>query len=234
MQKGKAVLTFCILFLCSFYSASSHRIQIQPNAQPPTIPPPPLPIFGFMAANFNTYTFLVAGDTAYCMDVLGAGKIAFGLAEGGVTESPEGRTDLLLTQQEFDTGNLIPVGGPAINPVTGHFNLAFGVEYNYDPGGTPPVFEISAVGVTITLNLEDYPGEDICIIYLREHNGRKVMLVWGYGWRGTYAGSLFIGNPENWETYYQSNMVMLRWRDSNGDRLVQVDEIHVEQFTEVP
>ncbi len=186
------------------------------------------PTFGSLADLFSSGSLFVAGDQAYCVDVLGSAKIAFGLAEAGTLENPEGRTDLILTTAEHNTGNLIPVGGPAISPVADEFDNYFGITYNYDPGGSPPVFEISADGVTITLDLTDYPGEDICIVYVAEHNGRNVMLVWGYGWQGTYAGSVFIGDPENWQTYAGAHVLMLRWVDQNGDGLVQSHEITVE------
>ncbi len=26
-------------------------------------------------------------------------------------------------------------------------------------------------------------------------------LVWGYGWQGTYAGAMFMGNLKNWSKY---------------------------------
>jgi hypothetical protein len=39
-----------------------------------------------------------------------------------------------------------------------------------------------------------------------------------------------MGDPGNWQTYHDDNMVMLRWTDSNGDGLVQVNEITVEYF----
>ena len=184
--------------------------------------------FGILSSLFDTSTVFVAGDQAYCTDVLGSSKIAFGLAVGGVSENPEGRTDVILTTIEHDTGNLIPVGGPAVNSVANEFDQYFGITFNYDPGGTPPVFEISAEGVTITLNLNDHQSEDICIVYLAEHNGRSVMLVWGYGWRGTYAGSVLMGDTNTWAAYPDAHMFMLRWIDSNGDLLVQISEITVE------
>ena len=57
-----------------------------------------------------------------------------------------------------------------------------------------------------------------------------VMLVWGYGWRGTYAGSAFIGEIATWVAYSGAHMLMIRWRDYNGDGLVQMAEITVEQW----
>ncbi len=182
-----------------------------------------------IATLFDTYTFFVAGDSAYCTDVLGSAKIAFGLAQGGTSENPEGRTDLILTTTEHDTGNLIPVGGPGINPIADEFDGYFGITWNYDPGAIPPVFQIFAEGYTLTLNLNDYPGQDICIVYIAEHNNRNVMLVWGYGWRGTYAGSAYIGDPSKWALHTGAHMLMIRWTDGNGDGLVQMGEIAVEQ-----
>ena len=220
MHKLLAVLT-CVIFLSMVFPVNNQVKGLQP------IPPPPLPTFGFMAVNFDTNTFLIAGNNAYCTDVLGSARIAFGLARGGSTQNPEGRTDTLLTQDEFDTGNLIPVGGPAINQVTDQFNFAFGVEYTYIPGTS---FDIQVLGQTMTLDLNKYPHEDICLVYLRELNGRNILLVWGYGWQGTYAGSTFMGDPGNWQTYHDDNMLMLRWTDADGDGLVQVDEITVEHF----
>ncbi|MGD2248867.1 MAG: clostripain-related cysteine peptidase [Candidatus Methanofastidiosia archaeon] len=188
----------------------------------------PIPTFGSLQTVFDTNTFLVAGDTAYATDVLGAAKIAFALGQAGATENPEGRTDLTLTTAEHDTGNLIPVGGPAVNPISSEFGGYFSVTYNYLPGVS---FEIFADSQSIYLDLTLYPTEDIAIIYLAEHNNRFVMLVWGYGWEGTYAASVFLGDINNWSLFNGHHMAMIRWVDSNTDGLVQAGEITVEAQT---
>jgi hypothetical protein len=182
--------------------------------------------FDNIGALFDAYTFFVAGDVAYCTDVLGSSKIAFGLAKGGTSENPEGRTDLILTTTEHDTGNLIIVGGPAVNPVADEFDSYFGITYIYNPGVS---FQIDAEGKSIFLNLANYPERDICIVYLGEHNGRNVMLVWGFGWYGTYAGSVLIGDTQTWQDYEGNHLLMVRWIDGNADGLVQAAEITVEQ-----
>jgi hypothetical protein len=178
-----------------------------------------------LATLFDSNTFFVAGDNAYCTDVLGSAKIAFGLGEAGTAENPEGRTDVILTTAEHDTGNLIPVGGPAINPVADEFDGYFGISYVYVEGVS---FTILADGYSILLDLTNYPQEDICIVYIAEQNNRNVMLVWGYGWQGTYAGSVYIGDPANWALHADDHMLMIRWTDDNTDGLVQSDEITVE------
>lgn len=184
------------------------------------------PTFGSLGDLFSTNTFFVAGDTAYCTDVLGSAKIAFGLAQAGTAENPEGRTDVILTSLEHDAGNLIPVGGPAVNPVADEFDGYFGITYIYDPGVS---FEIFADGKSIYLNLQNYPERDICIVNLGHHNGRTVLLVWGFGWEGTYAGSVLVADDATMQLYADAHMLMVRWIDSNGDGLVQLVEISVEQ-----
>ncbi len=181
-----------------------------------------------VAALFSTNTIFVAGDDAYCTDVLGSSKIAFGLARGGALENPEGRTELILTPAEHDTGNLIIVGGPAVNPIATEFDGYFGITYINNP---PVSFEIIAEGQNIFLDLTQHPDEDICIVYIGVHNNRNVMIIWGYGWWGTYAGSAFIADTNNWVTYQGYHMFMLRWNDTNSDGLVQMSEITVERMT---
>jgi hypothetical protein len=171
-------------------------------------------------------TYFVAGDSAYCTDVLGSAKTSFGLAKGGVSENPEGRTEEILTEIKKETGNLIMVGGPAISPLADEFNTYFGITYDYTPGVS---FQIYYHHKSIYLNVADYPNQDICIVFLEEDNTRSVMLIWGYGWYGTYAGSTFIGDPNNWSAYKNANMLMLRWVDYNGDGLVHRTEVYVEQ-----
>jgi hypothetical protein len=53
-----------------------------------------------ISALFNTDSYFVVGDNAYCTDVLGTAKISHGLALGGSCQNPEGRTDTILTPWE--------------------------------------------------------------------------------------------------------------------------------------
>ncbi|MGD2248803.1 MAG: C1 family peptidase [Candidatus Methanofastidiosia archaeon] len=188
--------------------------------------------FSDISAFFDTNSFFVAGDQAYCTDVLGSSKIAFGLRIGGVSENPEGRTDVILTSVEHDTGNLIIVGGPAVNPVATEFDEIFGINYYYEPGIRFDIYIQNCMFCepSISLDITQYPSEDICIVYLGDNGTRKVMVVWGFGWQGTYAGSAFIGDSENWQTYSDAHWLMLRWIDENADGLVQMSEIVVEHY----
>ncbi len=187
-----------------------------------------IPTFAEYPGLFDTNSYFVVGDTAYCTDVLGTGKIAYGLGAGGVTENPEGRTDLILTTAEHDTGNLIIVGGPAVNPVATEFDSYLGITYDYNPGVS---FEIFCEGYSIFLDIaNNYPDEDICIVYLGSQNSRNSMVVWGFGWYGTYAGSILAGNAQTWQTYASAHLLLVRWIDANSDELVQEAEITVEAY----
>jgi hypothetical protein len=175
---------------------------------------------------FSTNSYFVVGDKAYCTDVLGTAKISYGLA-AGTAENPEGRTDSVLTELEHDTGNLIIVGGPAVNSVATEFGRYFRITYENHPDVS---FKINAENKSIFLDLTEYPKEDICLVYLGHHKGRNVLMVWGYGWEGTYAGSVFAADPGTWEEYEGAHMFMLRWNDLNRDGLVQKSEITVEDY----
>ncbi|MBU7017851.1 MAG: hypothetical protein HXS44_10095 [Theionarchaea archaeon] len=175
---------------------------------------------------FDTNTYFVVGDAAYTTDVLGATKLSYALAFGGSLENPEGRTDSLLTRRERDQGNLIIVGGPAVNPTATEFGGYFGISYKHRPQES---FTITCERKNIYLDLALYPYEDICIVYIGQFDTRNVMLVWGYEWQGTYAGSMFMADPLNWEQYKGAHLLLLRWKDYNRDGLVQMAEITVEQ-----
>jgi hypothetical protein len=149
------------------------------------------------------------------------------LALGGISENPEGRTDTFLTHRERDQGNLIIVGGPAVNPAAVEFGGYFGISYKEKSRVSYTIF---CERRSIYLDLANYPHEDICIIYLGELSTRNVLLVWGYGWRGTYAGSVFMGDPANWQAYEGAHLLLLRWKDYNRDGYVQMTEIIVEQY----
>jgi hypothetical protein len=174
---------------------------------------------------FNKNAYFVVGEKAFCTDVLGAGKISYALAFGGAAENPEGRTDQILTDTERKSGNLIIVGGPAVNPVATQFGRIFRITYEWNPD---EYYQINAECKSIYLDLRNYPQEDICLVYVREYRGRNILMVWGYGWQGTYAGSVFAADPDTWEMYPDVRMIFLRWKDVNNDGLVQQEEITVE------
>jgi hypothetical protein len=174
---------------------------------------------------FKRNTYIVVGDIAKSTDVLGSAIIAYALAAQGTIEKPEGRTEKILTEEEHDSGNLIIVGGPAVNPVATEFGKLFRISYEHNINES---FKINAEAKSIYLDLRDYPHEDICLIYVREYRGQNILMVWGYGWQGTYAGSLFAADPDTWKVYNGARMIMIRWIDENENGLIEKAEIQVE------
>jgi hypothetical protein len=174
---------------------------------------------------FKRNTYIVVGDIAKSTDVLGSAILAYALAAQGTIEEPEGRTEKILTEEEHDSGNLIIVGGPAVNPVATEFGKLFRISYEHNINES---FKINTEAKSIYLDLRDYPHEDICLIYVREYKGQNILMVWGYGWQGTYAGSLFAADPETWKVYNGARMIMIRWIDENENGLIEKAEIQVE------
>ncbi len=185
------------------------------------------PVFQNIPRLFGGNTIHVAGNDAYCTDVLGTANVSwvFG-ARTEYMQRPEGRTNLILPLAEHQMGNLLITGGPAINPLAVEFDGYFGISY-LDNTGLPvnPYFEITSDGNTLRLYTQNYPNKDICIIHLGRQGNRNVLLIWGYGWQGTYAGTLVVANSSFWETGV--HMMLLEWNDYNNDDLIQFSEITV-------
>jgi hypothetical protein len=180
------------------------------------------PVFKNMQDLFGGNSFHVVGDSAYCTDVLGTANVSW-VYGSWLMARPEGRTDALLGVIDHTTGNLLITGGPAINPLAEEFDSYYHIFYTY----TSTYFSISSDGYSLGLNLNDYPQKDIAIIHLGRENSRNTLLVWGYGWQGTYAGTVLLSDDSFWVTYGAYHMVLLEWIDSNGDGLVQRSEIMV-------
>ena len=59
-----------------------------------------------------------------------------------------------------------------------------------------------------------------------DNSGNKVFIVYGYGWKGTFAAGLFFKSIicPNMSSYSNAYYVY-RWTDSNGDGFVDLNEI---------
>lgn len=180
--------------------------------------------FADIPSLFLYKNFHVVGDPAYCTDVLGTANLSWIFGWNHI-ERPEGRTDLILQSTEHNTGNLLITGGPAVNDLAAEFGDHFGITYTYVPGTS---FEIYCEGHSIFLDIaNDYPHKDICIVYLGRQNNRNILITWGYGWYGTYAGTLVMANSSVWSYYSGHHLLLLEWEDWNSDGLVQFSEILV-------
>ncbi len=185
--------------------------------------------FADIPSLFSSKSFHVVGDGAKCTDALGTANVSWVYGFKHIA-TPEGKTDSILTQKEHETNNLIIVGGPAVNPVAQEFGNYFGISYSYQPG---VFFAIFWKNQSISLDLQKYPSEDICIVYLGKQAQRNALVIWGYGWQGTYAGSVFMSVPQVWSTYAREHVLLLRWKDSNNNGFIEFSEIHPENIPEV-
>ncbi|MBU7046146.1 MAG: hypothetical protein HXS54_06875, partial [Theionarchaea archaeon] len=131
--------------------------------------------FGDIPYLFSSESFHVVGDTAKCTDVLGTANVSWVYGFKYVPR-PEGKTDTILTPED-KTNNLIIVGGPAVNPLATEFGTYFGITYINQPGVK---FTISWENQSISLDLQKYPSEDICIVYLGKKDERNALVIWGY------------------------------------------------------
>lgn len=172
---------------------------------------------------FLTNTYLITGEHAHYIDTLGCTEIGYAITRAGAGKNSE-QMHMLSGTLGQKTGNIISLGGPAINAVTEEYNRKFGIDYSESDSR----FEIRSEGFSISLDRNDCQHEGICIVYLGRDNDKNVMLVWGYGWRCTYAGARFLAETKNWQIHAGEHLLLLKWRDSNMDGLVQTYEIHVE------
>jgi hypothetical protein len=107
--------------------------------------------------------------------------------------------------------------------VATEFGQYFGITYTHVPGVS---FEIQCEGESIFLDIaNEYPHKDIAIVYLGQHNNRNVLIIWGYGWYGTYAGTLIMAKSSIWNYYSGNHLILLEWEDWNFDGLIQFSEI---------
>jgi hypothetical protein len=139
-----------------------------------------------------------------------------------------------------DTGNgalklqgkgVVLFGGPLVNAPVHYYEanriapLYFGVEggkyYWYRRDGT----RIDATGMAFS-DIRAGNKDMFVIESFIDPDGNHIFIVYGYGWKGTFAGGKFlkfviypyIGN-------YTCSYYVFKWVDDNGDGFVDLDEI---------
>jgi hypothetical protein len=127
--------------------------------------------------------------------------------------------DIEVKEGTGEKGNLILVGGPLANTLTEKYSSIFGIAFTEEGSSVT----ISVEGKGITHNKSNI-YEDIAIAYLGEHEGREILLLWGYGRKGTYASCLYLSKRENWSS---EHLLFMVWNDKNRDGVVTLPEIDV-------
>ncbi|RLG51523.1 MAG: hypothetical protein DRN99_08460 [Thermoproteota archaeon] len=181
------------------------------------------PMLAYMGDIFQDSTVLVCGDTAMPIDVLGAALFAQGLGYAGC-DWITARTYSQLADTERSYYNLISIGGPIVNPLSLEIMLRFNITFELQDS----VMTLHVEGLNISYDITLAGREDICIIYMMYDGNRTLMLIAGYYWQGTYAGCLLASRPETWSIYPTAHLLLVRWKDSNGNGLVELTEISVE------
>ncbi len=125
---------------------------------------------------------------------------------------------------------IILFGGPLVNaPVKYYENNRVAPLYYRSYGGANYWYEFdgSRLEETRMTYAEINSGQDMFAVEaFTDDNGNKILIVYGYGWKGTFAGGKFfkfIIDPDR--INYNNSYYIFRWVDNNGDSFVDLNEI---------
>ncbi|KYC50676.1 MAG: hypothetical protein AMQ22_01422 [Candidatus Methanofastidiosum methylothiophilum] len=171
---------------------------------------------GSVESAFSNGTVFVTGKNANSLDLLTRDTVSKSFKEMGVLSTNSLDFEIPPNKQ------LVVVGGPVINSKTKELNDAFGIMYEE----TQDRVLITAKDLTLS-KPKIGSGEDIGIIYFGKSNNSNVLMLWGASREGTFAAGLILEDPTNLQKYGNSQFLLLKWKDNNGDQFVQKDEITI-------
>ncbi|MBN1226965.1 MAG: DUF4430 domain-containing protein [Deltaproteobacteria bacterium] len=171
---------------------------------------------GNMPSAFSNGTVFVTGKDANSLDLLTRDTVSKSFKEMGVLSTNS------LDFEAPSNKSLVVIGGPVINSKTKELNDAFGIKYEE----TQDRILITAKDITLSKQ-KIGTGEDIGIIYFGTSNNSNILMLWGASREGTFAAGLILEDPTNLEKYGNSQFLLLKWKDNNGDLFVQKDEITI-------
>jgi len=161
-------------------------------------------------------TVFVTGKNANSLDLLTRDTVSKSFKEMGVLSTNS------LDFEVPTNKSLVLIGGPAINSKTRELNDVFGIRYEE----TQERIIITAKDISISKPKIGL-GEDIGIIYFGKSNNSNILMLWGASREGTFAAGLILEDSENLQKYGNSQFLLLKWKDNNGDLFVQKDEISI-------
>lgn len=180
----------------------------------------PLPFsaedIGTIHSSFKNGTIMVTGQSANSLDLLTRDTVSKSFKENGILS--KNSTDLEASSDK----QLIVIGGPVVNSKTNELNNLFGVKYEE----TKDRVLITAKDITLSKQ-KIGSGEDIGIIYFGKANNVDVLMLWGASREGTFAAGLILEDKTNLERYGNSQFLLLKWKDANGDQFVQKEEVSI-------
>ncbi|MDX9798312.1 MAG: S-layer protein [Bacteroidales bacterium] len=171
---------------------------------------------GNVESAFSNGTVFVTGKNASSLDLLTRDTVSKSFKEMGVLSTNS------LDFEATSNKQLVVVGGPVINSKTRELNDAFGIMYEE----TQDRVLITAKDLTLS-KPKIGSDEDIGIIYFGKSDSSNVLMLWGASREGTFAAGLILEDRANLEKYGNSQFLLLKWKDNNGDQFVQKDEITI-------
>ncbi|NMC61097.1 MAG: DUF4430 domain-containing protein [Candidatus Methanofastidiosa archaeon] len=171
---------------------------------------------GTIHTSFSNGTVMVTGQNANSLDLLTRDTVSKNFKENGILS--KNSTDLEAPSDK----QIVVIGGPEINSKTKDLNSIFGVKYEETQD------RVSITAKDITLSKSKFSlGEDIGIIYFGKSNNVNVLMLWGAGREGTFASGLIVEDMKTLQKYGNSQFLLLKWKDANGDLFVQKEEISI-------
>jgi len=169
---------------------------------------------GGIPTSFSNGAVFVTGSAANSLDLLARDTVSKSFKENGVLSTNA------LDSEAPSNKQLIVIGGPLVNSKARELNELFGVRYEE----TNDRILITAKDLTLS-KPKLGSGEDIGIVYFGKANNQNVLMLWGASREGTFAAALIAEDESSLQKYANSQFLLLKWKDNNGDQFVQKDEI---------
>lgn len=147
-----------------------------------------------------------------------------------LTDTDTSIVDMRDGTVKLEGGTIILTGGPLVNALVYYYEVnriaplywrnVGGINYWYEADGT--CLEETALSYT-----DIQAGQDMFIVEsLIDESGNKILAIYGYGWKGTFAGGKFFKFSiyPNISSYTESYYIF-KWIDNNNNGFVDLDEI---------
>jgi hypothetical protein len=131
--------------------------------------------------------------------------------------------------------NIVLFGGPIVNAGVNHYekkkmapvyyNNVDGVNYWYTADG-------KRLDETRLTSSQINSGQDMFVIEtFNDDAGNNVLIVYGYGWKGTFAAGKLLKSINSNINSYTASFYIFKWSDADGDDFVDLNEISTTPIT---
>ena len=130
---------------------------------------------------------------------------------------------------KLDGKTIVLFGGPLVNAGVNNYEKnkiaplyyknVDGVNYWYTSDGK----KLDETGLTSS---QIRSGQDMFVIEsFTDNSGNNVLIVYGYGWKGTFAAGKFLKSISSNISSYTNSYYVFKWSDADGDDFVDLNEI---------